>query len=313
MMLAVGTAPETVRTFFEELDYPSNELSIACYNSPDSVTVSGTRNAVTALESKLSSMGVFSRYLRTGNKAYHSPLISSVGELYERECLEALKLVQSFGRKYVSDGITTTTMISSVNLKTLDNNAVKPAYWRANLESPVMFQQAVEILIGKLLESENIQFVEIGPHPALSGPVRETTKLVLENRGNSITTQIQHIPTLARGKDAEECMLKAAGTLYLRGQALDFAKLNVQHRTKHASSRDCEYIEGKTIVDLPGYCWNYSTLHWVENRWSEEWKARKYPRHDLLGSVIPASTSNPRIWRNILLTKNLPWLLDHKV
>ena len=68
-MLAVGMGVDEVQDF---LPSAPEDACIACENSPNSVTLSGKAESISALRDQLSSNGVFARELRTG-KAYHSP------------------------------------------------------------------------------------------------------------------------------------------------------------------------------------------------------------------------------------------------
>lgn len=68
------------------------------------------------------------------------------------------------------------------------------------------------------------------------------------------------------------------------------------------------------MPDLPTYQWNYeeNTL-WTENRLSRELRFRKHARHDLLGSLVVASSKFNPTWRNRLSIKDVPWLADHRI
>ena len=47
-----------------------------------------------------------------------------------------------------------------------------PAYWVKNLVSPVKFSTAVSNILGSIVAPK--VFIEIGPHSALAGPIRQT-------------------------------------------------------------------------------------------------------------------------------------------
>src|SRR5580700_2368341 len=91
---------------------------------------------------------------------------------------------------------------SSVTGKILDEpETLGPTYWKTNLESPVLFNSAVTAIL--LDQPENNLFLEIGPHSALSSPLRQIFK--------ATSTQSIYESTLVRGKDCVESMLTTAG------------------------------------------------------------------------------------------------------
>lgn len=78
-MLAVGLGADEVGDYIPE----ENEegVTIACENSPSSVTLSGTFDDIAAVKEILDESDVFNRALPTG-KAYHSPHMHAVSSLY---------------------------------------------------------------------------------------------------------------------------------------------------------------------------------------------------------------------------------------
>lgn len=70
---------------------------------------------------------------------------------------------------------------------------------------------------------------------------------------------------------------------------------------------------GCTAVDLPPYKYTYGPIKHHESRSSKEYRLRKVPRHDLLGSKVAGTTRLRPQWRNMLRLKDLPWLDDHRV
>lgn len=76
-MLAVGMGVKDIFDHIGDLD----DIVVACENSPSSVTLSGTFEAVQKVKSRLDVIKVFARELKTG-KAYHSPQMSDVVPAY---------------------------------------------------------------------------------------------------------------------------------------------------------------------------------------------------------------------------------------
>lgn len=104
-------------------------------------------------------------------------------------------------------------------------------------------------------------------------------------------------------------LLMLAGTMFTKGVNVDLAAINATSPTS-----DGTLAHGKVVTDLPHYKWQYSEKPiLLENRYTREWRLRQHPRHDLLGSRIPGGPRDEPTWRNILRSKNLPWLSDHRV
>lgn len=76
-MLAVGLG---IKDVFEYLGSREDAV-VACENSPNSVTLSGTFEAIKVLKADFDQAGVFARELKTG-KAYHSPQMAQVAPIY---------------------------------------------------------------------------------------------------------------------------------------------------------------------------------------------------------------------------------------
>lgn len=166
-----------------------------------------------------------------------------------------------------------------------------PGYWKRNLESPVLFKSAVQNLLqdASLILSELV-FLEIGPHAALSAPLRQ----ILSEDSRTA----EHIPTILRRQNSAESLLNAIGKLWTLGIDIDFAAIMPR---------------GSCISGLPRYPWNHQRRHWFESRVSKEWRMREYPHHDLLGARVPESSGIEPAWRNLLHLDNAPWLRDHKI
>ena len=56
---------------------PSSMLSIACINSPKSITISGDSSQLEALQERLTAQNIFSQKLKV-NVAYHSKYMDSI-------------------------------------------------------------------------------------------------------------------------------------------------------------------------------------------------------------------------------------------
>ncbi|QSZ32263.1 hypothetical protein DSL72_001837 [Monilinia vaccinii-corymbosi] len=297
-MLAVGAGPEEIQPYLVE------GIRIACYNSPASVTLSGDTEPAIAVKEKLETERVFVRELKTGGRAYHSHHMLNIGNDYETRLSDALsKFGVSQTTSYVEDE--NPVFFSSVTAQRMPFDFKPgPSYWRQNLESPVRFTEAVEAALAADLEIS--QLVEIGPHSALAGPLRQ----IRDNLSIS-PKDLDYASTLVRGQSSVTRLLDLAGTLTIRGYPVNIERVNAIEK------REDGVVIAKTglpIVDLPRFSWNYSAGEIRnKNRPNEEYRLRKFKFHDLLGCLLPGSSLDQRQWRNMLDSKNFPWLEEHKL
>ncbi|KAL4746292.1 hypothetical protein BDW72DRAFT_207477 [Aspergillus terricola var. indicus] len=275
----------------------SAQLRVACVNSPDGVTISGDQPAIDTLLHELQAKSIFARKLKTGGQAYHSHHMLPIGAEYEALLDRALPVVQRQPSTRLPEGA---SMVSSVT-GALKTSGFSPAYWRKNLESQVKFAQAIDAIhrFGEHC------FIELGPHSSLELPIKQT----LTRAG---VTNPTYAAPIKRGADALHSALSLPGTLWLRGYAVDWAKVNGLDATLKAASPRAF----KVVSDLPRYRFHYdssSSPLWTESRGSVEYRLRKYPRHELLGSLIPGSNGRDFVFRNLLHLNHVPWLADHRL
>ncbi|KAI0604978.1 Qor NADPH:quinone reductase and related Zn-dependent oxidoreductase [Pyrenophora tritici-repentis] len=259
--------------------------TMACDNSPNSVTISGDANAVRQVVANIKDAlpDVLARLLQV-DKAYHSEHMVEVGDYY----LAALHRNGVSGREPSA-----AHFLSSVTGGSADESIeLGPPYWRKNLESPVRFREAVSACLDNATTGKSSVYLEVGPHSALAGPLRQ---IFTAHSSGSATT---YVATLARNQDGLESLLTMAGKLWSLQVPFDMATL-VQ--------------KGQCLVDLPRYPWNHDGSHWFESRLSREWRQRIHPHHDLLGSRIHESTDSEPVWRNLFHLQSAPWVQDHKV
>ncbi|CAG8973482.1 hypothetical protein HYALB_00011077 [Hymenoscyphus albidus] len=298
-MVAAGLGKEQAQAEIDALGL-SKAIRVACINSAESVTISGDAYGIDKLLAKLQEAGTFARKLATDGRAYHSHHMSLLGQDYEDLLEQNLPSVPQSKKEH------TAQWISSVTGEAVSGK-VLPSYWRANLESPVRFSDAVE----GVLKIAKFHMIELGPHSALELPIKQTkTKL------NVKADDVHYSAALTRGKNAVTCVLNMVGQLYLHGHNVDFAQVNyVEASTTSKASHNSPYAQpqGKVLPDLPPYAWTYENLLWNECRSSVEFRERKYPHHDLLGSQIPGGNGLQTCWRNILKVEDVPWLKDHKL
>ncbi|KAK6067118.1 polyketide synthase [Seiridium cupressi] len=290
-MMAIGAGPDDVQPLLKGLK--TGRVVIACINSPSSITASGDEEAITELQSLVEEKGYFNRKLRI-DMAYHSHHMELVADDY----LAALKDIQP---RNASEA----RYFSSVTGLEISASDLGASYWVKNLVSPVQFAQSLRnmcLAFGKSTPSrqENIVLVEVGPHAALEGPVKQTLKA-----GGTTMSSAEYAPTLVRNKDAIETMQQLGASLCTRGHHVNFEAINFPR------SRD------KTmglLTDLPRYPWQHTTRYWHQSRIGDNRRfIRQFPRNDILGALADDSNDLEPRWRNVIRLEDMPWLRDHQI
>lgn len=197
-------------------------------------------------------------------------------------------------------------MYSSITGGLFEQDIIPFTHWQGNLQLPVLFNEASQILLNSHPAINCL--VELGPHKALAGPIRQIAASLGFDE-----TRLTYLPTLIRGQDGIDDMLRLAGNIFGLGYPVDISRVNSMETVSGEKPEDITYEKGKLLVDLPSYQWNYEELLWKESRWGRELRFRKHCRHDILGSLEPGGSRNSWLWRNHLDLNLVPWLRDHKV
>ncbi|KAF3915792.1 hypothetical protein ABW21_db0200706 [Orbilia brochopaga] len=299
-MIAAGISDEDAKSMIKSLNLVG-KIRVACINSPSSVTISGDGPAIDVILKELQEKKLFARKLETRGMAYHSHHMRPYAEDYYNY-LESVKHSPFMRNSTKVDP--KPLWISSVTGDVVDRGLYNNSYWRENVEDVVNFSKAVSRL-SELVPQSTI--IELGPHSTLELPLKQI-------RG-SIGIKEENMPYAAaiiRHKNAIESVLAMAGQLFTYGHSISFDKVNGLINTIGKSkSKTCSY---RVITDLPNYRWTYSDSPlWNEPRGSSEQRFRKYPRHELLGSLIPGGNGVDYRWRNVINLEDSPWLRDHKL
>ena len=298
--MAVNLRADEARSSLDGLEC---KVKIAAINSPSSVTLSGEPKAIEDLSQTLASQGVFTRILPTGGNAYHSHHMLALGKLYEEQATEGLNDVKALTENEPPAPLL--KWISSVTMQE-EKGSPLPEYSRRNLESPVLFSPVVERLA---IEEPLDLLIEIGPHPALGGPLKQ----IRSSLGKSGVVLPPCLASLRRGEDDVVSMLTLAGNLFITNAPVDLVSVNA---TVNKIEADGTFLlhHGSPCIDLFQYPYSYPEVPvYFENRLNKEYRTRKHPRHDLLGARVPACSRTHPQWRNVLRLKDLPWLSDHKL
>ena len=288
-MCAVGLSETAARELIRGYE---GRVTVAAVNSPSSCTLSGDIDAIEEIVERCKHDGTFCRQLRV-DMAYHSHHMLPLSGKYEEAMTKA-----GVTPKAPSGEV---KMYSSVFGRLLSPQECLPSYWKRNMVSPVLFTAAIRAM--KSDQEALSALVELGPHPALKGPVEDT----LADLGVSGTP---YFSSLSRGKADLEALHESAGRMITSGFPLNTVRINAVE----IYSADSElpfgisYRIGRVLKNLPTYRWDHSVGHWNESRISRNIRQQQFPRHEVLGARMAEDTPLRMGWRNPLSLKELPWL-----
>ncbi|KAM5465923.1 Type I Iterative PKS [Microsporum audouinii] len=289
-MLAVGLGQRDIQNYLDRLT--TGTIVVACVNSPSSVTLSGDLAGIEEVQRHLDDAGIFAHRLRI-ESAYHSHHMLPLQQRYR----ELLATHLGPTRQFDPDVVFSSPVSGGVvhNADTLG-----PEHWVRNMIQPVLFDQSLENMCFENGSSDTPvsrvdMIIEIGPHGALAGPIRQCL---------TAASPITYTSCLTRNQDAVETLQSMVSTLVSHGKSVDLAQVNFPNG---------EDKELRAIPDLPSYAWNHSQRYWAEPRISREHRLREHPTHELLGNRMPGLSSNFALFRLILRPGDMPWVRDHLV
>ena len=295
-MLALGVGIEEADSYLERLT-GKDKAVVACINSPSSVTVSGDVAAVQELENMAKADAVFARRLKV-DAAYHSHHMEPIAQPY-REMLHDAQLEGP--QQGDPNPIGFSSPVTGVRVFSVDEIR-DPEHWVSSLVEPVRFVDAfTDMILGDFDPSGSSvdMILEIGPHTALGGPIKDILALP-EFEG----IQLPYFGSLVRGSDATDSIQSLAAKLLREGQPLNMAGVNFP-TAKPSGVR--------VLTDLPSYPWDHHVRYWQESRLNRSIRERKQPHHELLGSLAPWTNPEAPSWRHVLRADDAPWIRDHAI
>ncbi|KZL86980.1 beta-ketoacyl synthase domain-containing protein [Colletotrichum incanum] len=287
MMMAVGMTRAEASALCARDDI-KGRIWVAASNAPSSVTLSGDMEAVKALQVELTEEKKFARLLVV-DTAYHSAHMEKPAAKY----MEDLAGCGIEPRQRNS-----TVWISSVYADGTEPSIeeLKGSYWRDNMVKTVSFYEAIDLALTS--QGPFASAVEVGPHPALKGPVQQTVKAATSG-------VLSYAGLLDRKKDDRQAFAEFLGFTwnYFGTGAIDWKPL-VSNSTQPnlLSSR----------IELPSYPWDHSQMYYRESRIAHQYQFREQGPHELLGVRTRDDTEFELRWRNILKLETVPWIQHHK-
>lgn len=291
-MLAAGIDSDTAGRYIRQAA-AKGRVVVACVNSPSSVTLSGDLEAIDEIASQLEKDGFFARKLKVP-MAYHSHHTYAMAEEYTDKLRAILSTTSKKGLSEVLYASPVTgDLVASVD-------TLGAEHWVRNLTNPVLFSQAFESMCFTSPQSkskaDNVDLiVEIGAHSTLAGPIRQ----ILKARG----VELPYVSCLQRSVDAMDTMQDLVCVIQSHGYPVDLTAVNAPDGTQGL----------RFVPNLPSYPWDHSKRYWVESRITKDQKHKRFPPHELLGTLINGSNGRTPTWRTFLRLSEIEWLCDHQV
>lgn len=207
-MLAVFLNEEKIQPLLNELD-----LSLATVNGPLSCVISGDRDSLAELSSRLDQQGVGYRYLRTSH-AFHSRMMDQAVDPFI-ECVRRVNL-----------GTPQIPYVSNVTGTWLDPEVARePRYWGDHLRLTVRFADGIRCLI----DDDYGLLLEVGPGEQLSRLARQCEP---DESGPIIVASCRDPRDSASDISVLE---KALGRVWVAGAQVNWAAVNSnQHHRRIA-------------------------------------------------------------------------------
>ncbi|WP_443737695.1 type I polyketide synthase, partial [Streptomyces kronopolitis] len=222
-MMSVQLPAEAVR---ERIEPWGERLSIAAVNGPASVVVSGAADALDELFAALTADGVRARKVSV-DYGSHSAQVEPVRD----RVLEAL------------DGIrpaeAAIPFFSTVTGQWQDTTGLDPDYWYTNLRQTVRFEDALRGLVA----AGHRAFIEVSPHPVLTGGIRDCV--------DALGTDAAVLGTLRRDEGGLGRLLTSLAEAHAQGVDVDWTAVFAG--------------TGASRVDLPTYAFQRAR-YWPQAR-----------------------------------------------
>jgi len=271
-MAAAAMNHEDVTSLINDLDLAA-EITIAGVNSPKSVTLTGSLNALQLLEESFEEQGIFYRLLDL-DYAFHSASMDPVKDEIKSK-LSDIELEKNKLEFY-----------STVTGNKTSTDKLDAEYWWKNIRQPVLFAEALD----NLLDDGYQVFLEIGPHPVLRSYVNECSR--------EKEIEIASISTIKRQSESCTVLLNALYSCYLAGSRLETESVFSFSLSNQNST-----------IQLPHYPWQREK-HWYSLTAEGGDLVNRDREHPLLGYRLK---NYEACWENQIDTALFTYLGDHVV
>ncbi|MFF2020449.1 SDR family NAD(P)-dependent oxidoreductase [Streptomyces sp. NPDC058171] len=251
----------------------AGRIEVAVVNGPAATVVAGDADAVTELLDACASEGLWARRLPVD---------------YASHCqhVEAVHGAVHSALKGTTSGRTVVPMFSSTTGTPVAEGELDAGYWYRNLRRPVLFDEAVR----HALAAGFTQFIEISPHPVLTGPLRDI---------------------------AADAGCDAAVSVSLRRERAGTADFAAALAAAHTGGADLDWttLYPRTgVTDLPTYPFQRQRYWAAAARRTPELAAAglRDGGHPLLGATAELPDGS-LLCTGRLAPADQPWLADHAV
>ncbi|KAE8362260.1 hypothetical protein BDV27DRAFT_166330 [Aspergillus caelatus] len=285
-MAAADLSHDEAETLCREPKW-AGRVTIAAYNSPSSVTLSGDADAIHELCSVIQDEGKFCRALKV-DTAYHSDHMLACSTKYK-------KALEDCGITSTRKNPATKWFSSVFDGRIMGQDTrelLYSEYWNENLVSPVRFNQAVVAVTSDTIFDLAI---EIGPHPALKGPFQHSL----------LGAEIPYTSMLKRGSDDMLSVATMIGTCW---EHLGPDSIHLEEYTRLCGSTR----EPQLLKSLPSYPFDHREAYWGVSRLTDAALNRKDKPDELLGILCPDTGEGEWRWRNHLRHEDIPWIDRHR-
>ncbi len=213
-MLSVAEPVELVRV---RLAAFGDRVSVAAVNGPVATVVSGEPQALQELAEVCEGEGVRARMIPVDYASHSAQVDALEGDI--------LKVLEG-----ITPGPARVAMVSAMTGELLEGPELDAGYWYASLRSTVEFDRAVRVLA----EGGHRAFIEVSPHPVLTGAITDT--LADANAPGSVVTG-----TLRRDEGGPARLLASFAEAHVNGVRIDWTAV----------------LDRAGRVDLPTYAFQH--------------------------------------------------------
>ncbi|WP_344659920.1 type I polyketide synthase [Catenulispora subtropica] len=200
--------------------------SVAAVNGPAATVVSGEPEALQEIQAACEAGGVRARMVSV-DYASHSAQVDALHE-------EILAILDG-----ITPGPASIPMISAMSGAMIAGPELDPGYWFASLRAPVEFDGAVRALV----RAGNRTFVEVSPHPVLTGAITDTVEDVLTDPAVNTPglPDPAVIGTLRRDEGGPARLLTSLAEAFVHGARVDWTTV----------------LEPARAIELPTYAFQH--------------------------------------------------------
>ncbi len=257
----------------------ATEVSIAAINGPQSLVISGEREAINTVCADLEAAGVKTKKLNVSH-AFHSPLIEPMVAEFEQVARQ-VKFAAPQGK-----------LISNLTGELATSEIATPQYWCRHLREPVQFADSMETLQQHGVEV----FVELGPKPTLLGIGRAC---LLEN--NQLW-----LPSLRPGQEDWQQLLSSLAQLYVRGVSVNWLGFDQDYKRHRLQLPTYPWQRQRYWIEATAFENKLTALTYLKG-------VSSHSQNPLLGQQLDLpGTTEIRFQSQI--SQNFPaWVKEHRV